>query len=54
MEQYIETKYPARYKSGIRYIADKGSFYEVMFNGGETLYLKYDKWFPGRLYQVLL
>lgn len=35
----IIKQYPNRSKNGIRYIEDKGNFYEVMFNGGETLYL---------------
>ena len=43
MEEFILKKYPTRSKGGIRYIEDKGSYYEVMFNGGQTLYLKYDK-----------
>jgi len=43
MEEYIAKKYPWRMKQGVRSIEDKGSFYEIMFNGGQTLYLKYDK-----------
>ena len=39
-KEEIYKKYPSRSKNGIRYIEDKGSFVEVMFNGGETLYLK--------------
>ena len=43
MEEIINKNYPWRAKQGIRTITDKGSFYEVMFNGGQTLYLKWDK-----------
>ena len=41
MEEYINKHYPSR--GEIRTITDKDTFYEIMFVGGETLYLKYDK-----------
>ena len=39
LTDYILKKYPTRSKSGIRTIENKGSHYEIYFNGGETLYL---------------
>ena len=39
MEEYINKKYPTRSKSGIRSIENKGSYYEIYFNGGEVIYL---------------
>jgi len=34
---YVQSKYPSR--GAVRWIEEKESFFEIMFNGGDTLYL---------------
>ena len=41
MREYILKNYPSR--GEIRSIEDKGNFYEILFVGGSSLYLKGDK-----------
>ena len=44
-KEEIIKKYPSRSKNGIRYIKEKTpTLIEVMFNGGETLYLTQTKY----------
>ena len=39
IEQYVEKKYPTRFKHGVRHVKSLGDMYEIMSNGGETVYL---------------
>ena len=43
LENFLKDKYPVRAKDGIRSVTEKESFIQIMFNGGETLYLSKDK-----------
>ena len=36
---YVSAKYPKKFKVGIRSINEHENFIEIMFNGGQTLYL---------------
>ena len=39
IEEYVIKKYPSRFKNGVRYVKSIGNMYEIMSEGGHTLYL---------------
>ena len=39
VEEYVEKQYPTRFKHGVRYVRSVGSMYEIMSEGGDTVYL---------------
>lgn len=39
IEEYVTKQYPSRFKGGVRYVKSVGSLYEIMSEGGETVYL---------------
>ena len=42
LKEFLLNKYPSRANAGIREIRQLNGMTEVMFNGGETLYLSND------------
>lgn len=42
VEEYVTKQYPSRFATGVRYVKSIGNMYEIMSEGGETVYLTRD------------
>ena len=39
IQEYVIKQYPSRFGQGVRYVKAVGHMYEIMSEGGETVYL---------------